>query len=64
MGRPVGLVAGSWAAGVGRPAGSVMGCVCLGLAGRQLRDGPQEKLQVIYKGERGQGAAGTRKDPG
>lgn len=52
--RPVGSVGGSWAAGAGRPAGSVTGCVCLGLAGRQLRDGRQEELQVICDGERGQ----------
>ena len=46
-----GPVRGSWAAGAGRPvAASVTGCVCLGLAGRQLRDGRQEKLRVIYEG--------------
>lgn len=32
------------------PAGFVMGCVFLGLAGRHVR-GLQEKLQVIYEGE-------------
>lgn len=51
MASHVGLVGGSWAAGAGRPAGSAMGCVCLGLAGQRLRDGHQEKLQVIHEGE-------------
>ena len=50
------------------PLGPVTGCVFLGLAGRRMR-GQQEKLQVIYEGERGQrgvsgGWRGGEKTPG
>lgn len=33
------------------PAGSVMGCVYLGLAGQHLVDGREEKLKNIIEGE-------------
>lgn len=33
------------------PAGSVMGCVYLGLAGQHLMDGREEKLENIIEGE-------------
>ena len=33
-----------------RPAGFVMGCVLLGLAGQHMM-GQQEELQIIYEGE-------------
>lgn len=41
----------NWAAGVVRSAGSVTGCVCLGLTGQQLKDGCKEKILVINEGE-------------
>jgi len=38
-------------AGLGWPAGSLTGCVCLGLAGQHLRDGREEKLNNAIEGE-------------
>ena len=53
-------MAGGWAAlgwaglgwaRLGWPAGSLTGCVCLGLAGQHLRDGREEKLNNAIEGE-------------
>lgn len=45
-----GWAALGWA-GLGWPAGSLTGCVCLGLAGQHLRDGREEKLNNAIEGE-------------
>lgn len=42
---------GNCAGEVGWPAGFVTGCVCLGLAGRHLRNGREEKLNTTIEGE-------------